>query len=567
MKRLISSGLAIMAFLSLQALTTPAVFPGGGFKSFSPNGEYAIQDPGDHSPLVIMDLNNAKDYTYSETYETGQGNCVSNTGVVVGNTLLSDKASYWQNGAWKLLSVPFYSLQSFANGITPDGKMIVGNITPDVYVGDYEGTYLVPVYWELGADGKYAGPYSLPYPTMDFTNRNPQKVTAIRVSDDGNTIAGQMLDYKGQVNQPVIFQRGQNGEWTYSLLLDELFHPEGVPVPVYPGEAPRQQQFMTQQEIDAFNKAMEEWEQNTPDDYDYYPDIYKFMTQEERDAFYEADFIWQEEIVQFDIDLSILMQAVPNFDINNIFMTSDGSLVASTDAKFYMDEAQGINFKEFVPYLIDVNSDTYRKFPAVDDVQIMISGLTDDGVLIGQNNNSLYGIYNGYILPAGKNEFIPLYDFVKEVDENTAAWMAENMTHTYDRYDFDNNKVVPTEILATGVPFTNPDMSLIGFAQYCFWDYTSDIEYYGYLISLPPYAGVEEIASDDEEVSIGLLPGGDLRINGEVNRLEVFAINGMKVYSADSPRGEISTNLSKGVYILKATTAAGNNYNKKIVIR
>lgn len=558
---------AVSATLSMFAVTTPAIYEGGGFKCFSPNGNYAIQDPGTHAPMVIMDLVNNLDYPYIEEYEGGNGNCISNHGTVVGYALQKEQAYYWQNGNWNRLNVPATTVLSYANGITPDGKRIVGSISPSSYGGDYEGLMLMPVYWELNSSGNYDGPFTLPYPNIDFTNRTPQAVSALRISDDGKIIAGQMRDYLGLVCQPVIFTQDDSGNWNYKLLINDVFHPEGYTVPPFPEEAPTQQDFMTEEEIKAYEAAVAEWESAPQNDSLPYPDIYEFMTDEEISSFMEAAIIWNLEYEEFNTALWDLIAVVPNFSYNNVYMNSDGTKYATTDAKFFRDEGRDIEIKEFTPYLIDITTDTYKSYPREDGVEIMVSGLADDGAIVGQDSDDTYGLYNGYILRPGDEEFIPIYDFVENVDETTAEWMKETMTHTYNKYDFETGKVVPTTVIATGIPFITPDMSLIGFSQYSFWDYSDEYQYYGYLISLPPFAGVETIEPDYNETGVRSLPGGVLRIEGNIRNIEILSLNGMKVYSIVNPADTLFTGLDKGIYVVKITPDNGNIYNRKIVIR
>lgn len=567
MKRTFTFMLAAVASMSLYAVEIPAVYPGGGFRAFSPNGNYAIQDPGDHAPMVIQDFTIGKDYIYNEEYETGQGNCVSNTGVVVGNVLQADKAAYWENGKWTNLKLPANTQESYANGVTPDGSMIVGNISPSMHTG-YDGVSLIPVYWLRQTDGSYGDPQFLPYPNKDYTNRPPQNVTAVRVSADGKTIAGQMKDYFGMVAMPVVYKQDASGKWNYTILLEDLFHPEGYEIPNFPKEdAPQPQEFMTPAEIAAYNKAMSDWETNTPNDDSLYPSIYDYMTAEEYEAFMEADVTWTVEWENANDLFWKLLANIPNFEFNNVFMTQSGTLMATTDAKYFMDPVQGTRTQQFIPYLIDINSGTYKTYPAVDNINIMVSGLADNGAMVGQWNDFDYKMYNGYILPAGTDKFIPIYDFMEKADPATAKWMEENMTHTYNKYDFATGQFVPTSILVTGVPFCTPDLSLIGFAQYNFWIGDDPADYYGYLISVPSAAGVDEIAESDTAISIRSLAGGDLKVEGDVKTLEMYALNGTKVLAVSNPSGVLSTGLQKGIYAVKVTDGKGNIHSKKLVIR
>lgn len=567
MKRNLTLALGLITFAGSFASVLQGEYPDEPFRGFSPDGKWAVCDNGTFNPLVIKNLETGAEFTYSETYSEGSGNFLSNTGVVVGFLSVDDVASYWQNGEWKFLPIPPNTTMSFANGITPDGRRIAGDISPADYMGNYDGLMTIPCIWDLQPDGTYSEPIMLPYPEFDFTDRTPQYVTAVRISDDGKTIAGQVKDFVGMVCQPIVYTENSDGNWEYKLLVDELFHPEGYDLPSPPEDSLPPTAFMTPEEVAAFNAALEDWILNGNEDYDIYPNIQDFMTPEEWEAYEQYILDWNEQYLEFDIALWELIAAVPNFSYNNVFLTSDGKYYASTDAKFYEDELTGFRYKEFVPYLIDIENDSYKKFPAVDDVNIMLSSLIDDGTMLGQWNDEIYGIYNGYILQAGNTEFIPLYDFVKIESPETAAWMEENMTHTYMEYDFSDMTSHPATILATGIPFSTPDMSLIGFAQYNFWDQMSSVDTYtGYLITLNPFSGVEEIGQQSI-IKIRSIGQGDLELSGNIKNIEIYDFKGMRLFSQSEPGNLISTTLPAGLYILRLTDERGNIEIAKIRIR
>lgn len=525
---------------SSMAQDTPSLWENMPFSCFSPSGKWAVANSGANDPMIIIDFTDNQQYPYSELYSGGSGNYISDTGVVVGYNLQTEKAAVWQNGKWSQLNLPSNIISGYANGITPDGSRIVGNMAPSDYGGDSEGIMSVPCYWDLGSDGKYNGPIALPHPSLDYTGRTPQYITSVRVSSDGKTIAGQMRDYLGFVHQPIMYYQDDNGNWTYELLLEDLFHPEGYELPENPGEAPTQQEYMTPQEIADYDKAVEEWNATGEDDYDSYPDIYDYMTDAEYWDFAFAAQEWNEKFEAYDTALWNLVANVPNFDFNNVYTTSDCMTYATTDAKYFIDEARGIYIKEFVPYVIDVKSGKYKMYPAVNDLQLMVTYIGDDGTVFAQWSDPDYGIFKGYVLPARQDEFIPFYDYVKAFDPSTAEWMEENMTHTFEEYDIETDGSKMTTTLATGIPTSVPDLSIIGFAQYSFWDFYAETQYYGYLISLPPFAGIDEIAPE---------PISD-------QTLKVFNLQGVKVLETKE-KAEINR-LAKGIYIVNG---------KKIVIK
>lgn len=565
MKHFTLLSMAALFALQASAQTVPGVYPHYAFASISPNAKYAVSDAGDQIPLAIFDFTQESDpYTYVEQYGVGAGNAVSNNGIVVGYQVMYEKAAYWQNGKWA--NLPNKADLSHAQGISADGSMIVGTISGNDYSGDYEGLMSIPCYWEVQEDGTFGDPQVLPYPTEDYMGRSPQRVTAVMISEDCNTIAGQVLDYIGMVCQPIIFTRDESGEWSYTLLLDDLFHPAGFSLPEDPGEAPTQQDFMTEDEIARYQQAVKEWEEAGDQEADY-PDIYEYMDQKEYDEFEKAALEWNEKYYAYAEAILNWIDAVPNFAYNNVCMDLEAQYYATTDVKYYYIEVDDYEFKECTPYLINIADDTYKSFAPKDDLNITVSAIANNGVVLGQWNDPAYGIYDGYILTPGASEFISLYDYVKANDPSLAAWMEENMTHTYEAYD-ENFKAYDDTVLATGLPkCCTPDMSIIGLAQVDFWNYDDDVNYYGYLINPPaPQAGIEAISAG-LSAEVKVLNGGVLLVNGNVRDLNVYGLNGVKAFSAKNPASQVSTNLSKGIYILRYTDLEGRAVSRKIVIR
>ncbi|MCH5226462.1 MAG: T9SS type A sorting domain-containing protein [Muribaculaceae bacterium] len=515
----------------LFAQQVPTYFDGNPVAKVGPQGKLIILDDGLHAPMVIQDFVADKQYKYNESYSSGSGNCISANGIIVGYNTQKETPAYWENGAWNALPIPSSNIMAYANGITPDGSMIVGNFAPPTYSGDYEGIMQVPCYWVRQADGSYSGPLSLPYPHTDFSQRSPQYVTAVMVSDNGKIIAGQMRDYKGRICQPLIYTQNVSGEWEYKLLVDELFHPEGLTIPQDPGDGPTERDVMTPEEIQEYEDALRYWAENSPSDYESYPNIEDFLTPEEKVLFTVIKAQWQQAFDEFEEAMLNYEMTVPNFSYNNVFITSDGTKYATTDQKFYLDIENDREFKIFVPYVIDITTDTYQNYPE-ETLQITVSGLADNGTVLGQYNNDMYGIYNGFILLPDATKFTPIYEYVEKVDPPTASWMKENMTHTYEEVDMENWQFYPVTTLATGIPVSNSDLSYVGFGQNKFW-ITNENGSCGYFISLPDPAGVEEIISD---------------IDSNDGSYTVFNLQGHKVLKTKEA-SELS-NLPKGIYII-----------------
>ena len=556
---LLTLGLAT-AFPMISQPTTPAIYPGLPFNKIAPDATIAMTEDG-----TIINFDTGRKYSYFEQYTNGSGNCISSTGIIVGSQISTEKAALWKDGQWTIFPCAKDLTLSYANGITPDGSRVVGSISPSSYTGNYEGMMIVPCYWDVQPDGTYTDYTVLPHPTKDFTGRPPQYVTAVRVSEDGKTIAGQMKDFSGFVCQPIVYHQADDGSWSYTLLLDDLFHPDGMVLPPDPGEGPQPQDFMTQDEIDEFNRALYFWELFGNEDYSTYPDIYDFMTDQEFAEYYEAELSYVEESEDFYIKLNKIINSVPNFSYNNVLLTSDGSQYVTTDTKGFYDEFTGITEKQYTIYSIDPVTENYTKYPAVDGIDLIASSVADNGTIFAQNNDPNYGIFNGYILPSGENEFMALHEYVAKIDPELGEWMEETMYHYYIAVDPVTWREYTDAAWATGVPYCTPDMKYIALAASNFWDFDSPYTTYGYVIS-PDMTSVVETIDTTSDADVKILANGEVVVNGEIISLEIYSINGAKVLSLENPSGRIQTDLAKGIYVMRYTDGSGNSSSKKIAI-
>lgn len=539
-KILLLTTVAAMTVGSMNA-QAPEIYPNEAFAGVSPNGNYAVSVI--YETVTINDLAQGKTYEYEEGYYVGNGNVISNTGIIVGSSA-ENVALYWKDGEWHSLDVAG-RLMSKADGITPDGKRIVGGASPDNYTGSYDGLMLTPCYWDVQADGTVGDIQFLPYPEKDWSDRTPQYITALSVSDDGKTIGGQIQDYAGIVCQPIVYHQDAEGKWEYTLIHNELYHPEGVEIPEYPGEwegedpteesflteeemaaylaaleahvepiQPEYQDFMSEEEKAAYDAAMEKYYETW--DYDDYPFYGDYMTEEEKaaydaamEAYYQAnadywenmpqaaDFMseegkaayekamaeyeeWNQKYWEWQEAFYELATSLPNMGFNNVILSHDGKTYATS-------RAQGDFFSgyTYTPYVFNLENDTYK----VNEGQnLIITSMTADGTLLAQKPASWENpTAEACILPAGSNEFVSLYDYFVTANPDLAAWMEENLTHTVIDYDFDENwDLVPSgshEIMATGIPFANADLSVIVLGVENSWDYENDpCVAYGYVL-------------------------------------------------------------------------------------
>lgn len=626
-KSLLFASMVTAFAASASAISSPQVYENYGFAGFSPDGKIAVSTVYEEINILFVETGQVYSYSSDDEYALGGSAKVSNTGVIVGQ-YGGMLACYWENGKWTLLED---SKMSIAHGVTVDGQRIFGAIQPDSYLGDSEGQMLQPCYWQRQSDGSYGEPILLPFPALDLTGRIPQYITALCGSSDGKVIAGQITDFGGFICQPIIYTQGADGEWSYTLVQNELFHPEGFVMPEDPGEGPNIQPetFMSQEEIAAYEEAVqkyyefqdslvypdiflymtpaeytayqaaldayyEDWENNPyPDEQDFmteeewdayqaaivdyyeqinsnqYPEFQDFMTEEELEKYYAAkqeEYIWDEKWAIFSQAYNQLCEEVPSFVFNNAMINSDGSKYYTTFTHEEFDEQTFEFVNVDYPWVFNLADNEYDSFKS--DVDLILTSVTENGTMLAQKPASWVDpIAAAYILPAGEESFMSLYDYYVQNNPEVASWMKSNLTHQYVDYVLNeetwNYDEVLVEAMFTGIPFTNSDLSVISLAVENFWDFDNGVAVFGYLLPSVAEAGVNLIGEDKAEVKA--LRGAVLSFSGDFDSVSLYDVEGHKVFSVTNPSGKIETGLSKGVYVMKAKTSEGNVINTKVL--
>lgn len=546
------------------------VLPDFNIESISPNGIWAAgTDPMTYD-FVIYNLADGKTYRYTEdeensTYMGGSGNFISNEGQVVVDVYGKDMAAVWDNGEVTLLPRAEGDRSSTANGITPDGTRICGTIGKTGFTME-EVTMRFPIIWDRSEDGTWQMYEELPYPTLDFSGRVPQYIMAIAISENGKTIAGQIVDYSGMIMQPIVWNQDEEGEWAYSIIHPELLNPNGVELPEWPGEspeAPDPKKFMTEEKAEAYQAAMDEyfetWE-NRPNPADY-------MTETEYAAYVEAmanfDVELEEWGVRFEQYLTIFDEILATalfYPRNNVLLSGNGRYYATT----HMIEDFWAGTSEGYPVVFDLETGDVHQMKS--DVPLASSYINDNGtVLAAQTVQPQSMAYNAWIATSPEEEFIPLSEYIEPKYPSVYTWMEENMRHDIEVVDYETwDIVIEPDVWLTGVARADADLKTIVTVTQNIWDYDSDYFTFGYII---PLDGTS--AAFDKTINafgVKAIKNGHVRINGAAARLEIFDVNGRRVYSIDNPSADVATGLSSGLYIIKAIAKDGNVITTKAAI-
>lgn len=292
--------IAVAATTAMANAVEPQVLEDVTINKLSPDGNWGVSDL--NPVLTIFDFANNQTYVYDGTdgtYTAGNGNCISSTGIVVGS-VDDTTPTYWENGTWTALPTGEDEGTCNVNGITPDGSRMCG-IVSSTTTGE---TIILPAIWSRNAEGVYDKCELLPCPTKDFTGRAPQYITAVCISDDGKTIAGQIQDYQGTMPQPIIYRQNEKGEWTYELLHPEMLNPTGAKFPEWQEEPkrPEFEDYMSDEKRAAYEEAYKKYQDSWYDP-ELEPNPADYMTADEIAAYKkDADIYnaWAELITSFN---------------------------------------------------------------------------------------------------------------------------------------------------------------------------------------------------------------------------------------------------------------------------
>lgn len=597
-KFLLLAGATLAAFGALAETPTPKIWENAVFSGVSKDGKYAVSNIY-NLMVTITDMSNPEiSYTYFDDnedhgtagvqneYMPGFGTCVALDGSVVGNAMIydvdlaaqtysvADNAVIFKEGEIIYLPGVDPSLGGTAHAITPDGKAICGIVGNAAFSIDANQIMQVPAVWYRQEDGTYAEPVLLPHPDRDFLGNVPQYVTAIAMSEDGNIIAGTVTSSTGFDVYPILYKRDAQGNWSYSLPHPEFYypHPE-VEIPENPGDCPEMRDFMTDEEYAAYQAALEAWQEAGGNDWEHYPNMQDFLSSEELAAYNAALQQWQTAKEAYDQAVAAATEGGFTFIFNNVVLSADGkylgltrqaaggillnpgkkvSVKANPFRRAKKTEGEGEVSGEFnTPYIFNTTDDTVKTYAyAEGDLSVTCAG--KDGKFVGYKGD-VQTVTEALVM-SPENGIQTLGEYKPAVND----WIAENMLHPTEVYIYNEEtgeyEVAIVDTLISGIPFCTPDMSLITTFVYNNWDNAGALAY-SYEFRFPEDSGVQDIAADANGMRV--LRDGIININGEAN-VEVFALDGTRVFNRAAAQGTVSTGLEQGVYIVRATFANGS---------
>jgi hypothetical protein len=506
----------------------------------------------------------------------GYGNPISNNGEVAGSTTYSGGAGVWvPEGEGEWIMLPVLGSSSCAHGITPDGGRVVGYSSLSGVSYYDRATYSVPLLWTRNSEGGY-DLTELPYPDKDVFGRLPQYIIAHSISSDGKTITGQMTDYSGFYHTGIVYHEQADGSWVYELIHPELQN-HGLEFPEWEefnGTYPVEDDFISEE---GYNKYYEDINDyfNVGDWSQPYPDIIDYMTEEELAAYnaaleqYKIDYAaYRQKASAFE---EVYQQAqelgVPDFEFNTVAMSSNGKYYAvpSPEGNFY-DEFSVGGSSVYTPYLFDLETGDYKIF---EDATNSVSYVSDNGDVFGAV--IMFDSYTrqAFARAADSDSFVPFEEYLSSRDEYAGAWVAETCEMAYveginDEVGEDDDYLLWAEGVMSGLPTANADASVVAAWVYDYFD--DELPYYSYLIKLADSNSSVAAISTDKSFGIKVNKAGEIAINGEAANVDVYNLQGVKVYSNNAPAATVQTGLGNGLYIVKATSVNGKKAIAKAAI-
>lgn len=534
------------------------------FTKLSPNGQYTAGNVD--GVITIYDRGTKQSNTFADPegwgyFYLGLGACMNDLGVTVGSD--TQGACYWVKDQQTMLPQEsgLGTTMNGANAISADGKYIVGDIAPDGASFGGEGTMSIPVLWTRNEDGTYTMEV-LPYPALDWTGRAPQYVMANEISADGSVIIGQVRDNAGFVNYPLIYKKDDEGKWDYKFVDNSLLYKQDLAnelammeyIDEYPDQ-PEHASYMTEEEVEAYNKAVE--------DYNEQMDLYHQGLIDEYPEWVEiTDYIvankekWQADSTAYQnecdriyannnefLDKYAEACTGSTFTFNSIVLSRNGKYLGLSLETTVGDDPW-TSQTTYLPYLYNIEGEKAELMP-IEGENLLINAVSSNGYVTCMDNSQMSMNHQGYVVKPGETKAVRFDEFVAEKAPNAAKFIVDNFSFDVTSYEFDEEgnpfEVVVEDSLITGAVFCNDDASV--FVSYIVNEYTfeeTDPMYTSYVVDLnkEDETAISNVVSDEKAV---------------LSR-EYYDLQGKR----------ISAPVNAGVYLEKVITGKGVKTLKRI---
>lgn len=546
--------------------------------SVSQNGKYACAS--NEGVAILWNTENDNNITtFDDQYY--YCDCVSNDGVMAGavGPTGEEKPILFTNDKITYLPMPEDKTWSYgsARGISSDGKMVCGLLSDaSIDVMD-NATSILPFVWEI--DGDNITCTELPFPEKDFTGRCPQGYHPLMVSESKNRILGRQIDYSGMGGALIVWNRTAPGEpWTCTVLGEEIIYKDGPDFPEYP-EEPKNvdyKEYMTEEEINAYTDAYNDWWNNgfvgdQPDRKDFITDpTRKAEYTEAMDKYNEAYKEYQAGLAAFN---EVYSQRMTDYslDLYSFSGSFNGRYVGCT--LNLLDFSTGFPMSVSYPCYYDLDDD--NKFISLEESQYKNTGMggriTDNGdiVISIPARASMYDARSSYIVPAGGNKAVNVYDFLGEKNDGKVSrqtFVDAGMQFSWEGYDMETYQPVEiTDSVLVGTVMLSADgKNAVGFTTN-----PTTYTFSSWALNSFETTGITTARTDNTEAVLrsNVIENGMIEFVADVEKATLFDLSGATLFSG-RPVGNCMTVPAKnGIYVLQSKLKNGAVRTDKIVVR
>lgn len=464
-----------------------------------------------------------------------------------------------------------------ARGISSDGKFICGLLSDASISAMDNATPIKPFVWEV--DGDNITCTALPYPEKDFTGRCPQGHHALMVSEDKNRVLGRQIDYSGFGGAIIVWERTAPGEsWTYTILGEDIQYKDGPDFPEYPDEpkSVNYKDYMTTEEIAAYNEAYQNWASSG-----YVGDMPKyedFITDETRKSQYledkEAyDKAYEEYSDKIDAFFEVYYSRKSDYslDLYSFSGSFNGRYVGCTLQT--MDFSDGLPTTISYPCYYDLDDNC--KFVSLTDEKYKNTGLggriTDNGDLVVSipASASMYDPRTSYVIPAGEEQMLPIYDFLGKTNDgkvNRQTFVDGGLQFSWQGYDPTTYEPVEiTDSILVGATVLSADgKNAIGFTVD-----PSTFTISSWALNSFTTTGINTVKTGKAEAVLrsSVIENGLIEFVADVENAALFDLSGAALYNGKPQGSSMAAPAQEGIYILKTKLKNGAVRTDKIVVR
>ena len=524
----------------------------------SPDGKVIVgQNPiGD---VFTYNIATSTVYDYGDGI-AGSGNCVSATGVTVGQTYVASNSSFlattMKNGETTVVQSLSKYTWGLLSGITADGTRACGIVNNPNQMGDvtdpgFNSMMYVPFYVDLQSDGTFGQPHFLPVAPRDFFGAVPQLCSAVWISDDGMTIAGQVVSNDGKYRYPIVYKEDASGNWTYSLPSESLFNTKNVEVPTYPEfnlEPPSPTDYMTNPEdINDFEEAVDFWfSDGFSDESNPYIHLENWLDADQIAAYEKAVEDYTKAAARYEdvtmprylAELDELLSCSIFFAQNAMALSSDGKYLASSH-NIPVVYNGFLPVENFQPYVFDLSNGTYKVYGTEQD-RLITNQIFPDGTLVcatpvpGEFSPDMTPQHSYVVLP-GSDRVMTIEEYVAIDRPEYARWMESNLYKHLPVDLAENGGYVFKDLTVSGCVSFSADRSVMaaGVDGYNLTELTifpAPLDtYFTYIFEGMPTTGVQRVET------------------GQNDNAYIYNLQGVKV--GEMKEGLLPDNLPKGVYV------------------